>query len=54
MKYLFKAIKDLGIPYEGYIERLNKLNVRNQMFINRAENILNFNIDEMDINLELD
>lgn len=54
VKYLFKALTELQVSVEGYADRLDILKKRDFLYGKKAENILNFQIDEAKVNDELD
>lgn len=44
----------MGVPVDGYTDRLEILKQRDTIFGKRAENVLNLEIEEVRINEELD
>ena len=50
VKYLLKALVDLDAQVDGYAERMDKLKQRNIIYRRRAENVMNFDMDELNIN----
>ena len=54
VKYIRKSLDRLEIDYEGYRDRLNKLQMRNEIIRAKFMKILNLEADETDLNEMLD
>ena len=54
VKFILKAFRIMKVDYEGYQPRINKLMARDDIINKKVQQIVNFDVDEIGINQELD